>query len=582
MSYPNSNRSVENVIFLLREAIKNNETLPNVCQKYGKGKNYAKDYINKKSDDHLERDIISPDEYNTLRDLHDEYKSNLDQIKKEELVKRNKEGAVGNRGLEEEESVPKEEVEYDAYKDENFDERSVGEPVRDESDPITLQHNFGLGGTKGNEIGRISGYRYHIMIRGEDDLVGELTREEMEMVYKLYSNIDGAGITQRSLSRYFKNLTLRDLKRILRAFNITKQSAPVPPHIIEEKDPDKVVELIHQNKEDFILKKLEEDRAKKTQERLREKEKENIELREKLKNWKETLENLEIKTDEIEPFYIEQKEDNNEKALVLYLSDQHVGAETDKDSIYNNEYNEREFFERMKKTFHKIQDEVDCHGTFDNLIVCNLGDCVDGFNGETTRGGHQLEQNMDNKEQFNTYVNTMIQFFDSLHRKGGKPIANKICYYAVGNDNHSGDIGYIANKTLEHVLSLKYPQMDVRVFEKFIEHVDYGYHTLILSHGKDKEYMNSGFPLNLTDKTENFFNDYITKNRIVNPYVSVVMGDLHQTLVQYAKRFRYKRVLSMYGGSGFIHTNFGSGHAGVEYDILNKYNNDIRSGIVEF
>lgn len=586
MDYPNSNRAIENVIYLLKKAIEEGRTLPDVSKSIGKGKSYVKDYINKKSEDHLERDIITPDEYHELKDLHEEYKSNLDDIKRNELIKRNKE-TRGNRVNSEvfdnsgEPSIPREEVEYDAYRDDKFDERSVGEPVRDSDETIILQHDFGIGGTKGTEIRKISGYRYHIMIRDEEDLVGELTREEMEMIYKLYSNIDGAGITQRSLSRYFQNLTLRDLKRILRAFNITKQSAPVPPHIIEENSPEKVVDLIHQNKEDHILKKLEEERAKKIEQKLREKEKENLDLKEKLNNWNDTLQNLQLDTNGIEPFYIEQKGggSSDERALVLYISDQHVGAKTEEDSIYDNEYNSSEFERRMKKTLERVYEEYENYGVFDDLIICNLGDSIDGLDEETTRGGHRLKQNMNNKEQFTSFVEVMLRFFSALHEYD---ITNNISYYATINDNHSGDAGFMANKTLEYILNLKYPEIDTRIIEKFIDYIEYGDHALILSHGKDKEYNRSGFPLTLDAKTENYFNDYITQHNILKRYISVVMGDLHQSSVQYAKRFRYKRVLSMYGASGYIHTNFGSGRAGVEYDIIEKHNNNIRGGIVEF
>ena len=43
-----------------------------------------------------------------------------------------------------------------------------------------------------------------------------------------------------------------------------------------------------------------------------------------------------------------------------------------------------------------------------------MGDNLDGFNAQTTRGGHALPQNMTDEESFDTYVNVHKIFFDSL------------------------------------------------------------------------------------------------------------------------------------------------------------------------
>ena len=60
------------------------------------------------------------------------------------------------------------------------------------------------------------------------------------------------------------------------------------------------------------------------------------------------------------------------------------------------------------------------------------------------------------------------------------------------------------------------------------------------------------------------------------------MGDLHQSLTQFGKRFRYKRVSSMYGSSKWIHTNFGYTRAAVDFDIVDKNSGSVLEGRVEF
>ena len=83
--------------------------------------------------------------------------------------------------------------------------------------------------------------------------------------------------------------------------------------------------------------------------------------------------------------------------------------------------------------------------------------------------------------------------------------------------------------------------------------------------------MKSGMPLVLNDKTEGFINDYIDRKKLRSKYIHVVTGDLHQSAETYGKRFKYTKVMSMYGASKWIHTNFGSGESGVDYEISNLH-----------
>jgi hypothetical protein len=89
-------------------------------------------------------------------------------------------------------------------------------------------------------------------------------------------------------------------------------------------------------------------------------------------------------------------------------------------------------------------------------------------------------------------------------------------------------------------------------------------------------------PLDLNDKTENYINDYIDRKKIRSEYIHVVKGDLHQSAKNYAKRFRYKNNMSMYGASGWIHNNFGSGNAGVDYEITMMDNERIYESRITF
>jgi len=124
--------------------------------------------------------------------------------------------------------------------------------------------------------------------------------------------------------------------------------------------------------------------------------------------------------------------------------------------------------------------------------------------------------------------------------------------------------------------------MITNIFNKFIETFNYGDHTFIMCHGKDKEDMKNGFPLELNSKTESYFQNFIADRNILTPYVHVVVGDLHQSLRSYGKRFRWKRVASMYGSSGWIQTNFGDTKPAVDFEIIPKNSNNILEGRVMF
>lgn len=279
-------------------------------------------------------------------------------------------------------------------------------------------------------------------------------------------------------------------------------------------------------------------------------------------------------TDNIIPYTVVQQT-SNKKALFVYLSDKHIGAMTKADAMYDNVYNRAVFRQRLTQVYTKILETVELVGTFEDIYICDLGDSMDGWNGYTTRGGHKLPQNMDNKEAFNTYLFEHKIFFDNLMRSG---FANH--YHAVmqTNDNHSDSYGYIANQALKLYLETAYPGIEVQLMTKFLEHITYGLHTIILTHGKDSEDLKHGLPLQLTHKAENFLEKYINYHNIDKNYpIHIIKGDLHAESQQVAYHFRYRNVLSMYGASKWIMNNFGPSHAGVSFDIYNKNSKGVYS-----
>jgi hypothetical protein len=459
--------------------------------------------------------------------------------------------------------------EVDLSNDEKFEALSKAGPIRGEKTIIDSHTGY--------EIKQIKEYFYDIKVSNYNNVKGFFTRSEMETVYKLYSNLDGAGLTQRAVARYFPTITFRDFKRILKAFNITKSSAPIAPHQLEELEIDKVAELIFKNKENLALERLESERNKQTEQVLRKTRKELIDLKREFSNIQKLTANINF--DNIKPFTIEPIDIDEELGLIIYLSDMHIGAfNNNRKTLYNdNNYNKDTVLERLQQIIEEIQNKVNTYGVFDKIIVINLGDALDGYDGKTTRGGHILPQNMDNETQFMVFIEAITSFIETLHIKN---FGNSIEYYSVNGGNHDGSFGWVANKSLELYFSARYPEMKVRIFDKFIDVMEYGQHTFILTHGKDDSDKKFGFPMYMNDKTENYFNQFLDNNGIYKDNIHIISGDLHQSTSFWGKRFRYKKVASLFGSSKWIQHNFGNTKAATNYDIVYKNKPTVLEGIV--
>lgn len=287
----------------------------------------------------------------------------------------------------------------------------------------------------------------------------------------------------------------------------------------------------------------------------------------------EALDSIKTKfKDEIKPVKIKVEEKDNRKALFIYLADLHIGAKTSNNSLFPNEYNSVIFKERLHHTLVTIKQNKEFFGVFDALYIVNLGDALDGYNAQTTRGGHTLPQNLDNNEQLDTFFEVHKDLFDSIVSLNA---AKRIEYVACTNCNHSGNFGYAANRMLDIYLSLKYPDIKRTIITRFIDHIQYGQHTFMFTHGKDDKDMKFGLPASLNEKTENYINAYIHYHRIQTPAIHLVKGDLHLSAKQPAKIFRYKNVLSLYGSSKWVQTNFMVNKCGYNYEIVDKYSTSI-------
>lgn len=271
-----------------------------------------------------------------------------------------------------------------------------------------------------------------------------------------------------------------------------------------------------------------------------------------------------------------KKVKSNNIALKVTISDDHVGLEPNPNNngLFNYEYNGEVYKKSYEKVFNSVIKEFNTWGKFDLVMLDNLGDEQDGYNGFTTRGGHALDQNMSNTEVFETCVDVKVRFLKSLIESN---VAKKIILRKVVNDNHSGDFGHIINITVRKIINLLYSTdiVEVETLSRFLEHRNYGDHCFILTHGKDKKSMFKGLPLQLNDRTINFINDYINHYKIDSKYIHVEKGDLHQIGYNKCNTFDYRNFMSFAPPSSWVQHNFGDCYSGYSIQVIPKHSNEI-------
>jgi hypothetical protein len=273
---------------------------------------------------------------------------------------------------------------------------------------------------------------------------------------------------------------------------------------------------------------------------------------------------------------IEKTKIDSPVAIKATVSDMHVGLEPnpDNNSLFAYEYNEKVFKDNLDKVFRSICKEHSANGRFDVLVIDDLGDGLDGYNGHTTRGGHTLDQNMSNEDMFRVFVEGKLNLIENCIQAG---IANEVIVRNVANDNHAGSFASIANMTIQMLLNRTYAQKDVKfhILNRFMEHFEYGDHTFILTHGKDAKHMFKGLPYNLNDKAIGFINDYIDHYGINSKHIHVEKGDLHRVGYDRTKKFDYRNYMTFAPPSAWVQHNFGDCYSGYSIQTVPKFSGEI-------
>ena len=279
-----------------------------------------------------------------------------------------------------------------------------------------------------------------------------------------------------------------------------------------------------------------------------------------------SIEDVQSLLKDITPFQMKELEATSDTTLVVYLSDKHIGADVPSTALYENPYTEEELLERLRKVFEEITKTYLEYGILTELVLVDLGDALDGYNGQTVRGGHKLPQNMGNVEAFNLFISAHKQFYEGILRS---EMAEKVTIVHLCSDNHSGDFGYFANRALQEYLKTAYEgDFTFHISRYFIEPLVRKDFTLLFTHGKDDEDMRNGLPLHLNPATETYIIDYLLNKGISTKNLHFIKGDLHQATTEQGKHFRYRNIPSVFGSSKWVMANFGYTKPGCGFDLF--------------
>lgn len=263
----------------------------------------------------------------------------------------------------------------------------------------------------------------------------------------------------------------------------------------------------------------------------------------------------------------------NKKSCRNIISDVHAGMDVS-EGFLNYEWNADKLNEAYNENLHDIIAQHDLFGRFERLIICDLGDNLDGYEGFTTRGGHKLEQNMTTENQFATALNASLSHIESLL---AADIANQIIIERVENCNHAGSFGQVLGTSLELIISRLYPEANIkfRRLKDFISYDQYGENVDVITHGKDKKYMKSGLPYQLKPDNINYLNSIFRRWGIQDCKIRVLKGDQHRLGMEKNNFFEYYNFLSFAPPSSWQQHNFGDQSRGYSIHIMGESKRDI-------
>jgi len=253
----------------------------------------------------------------------------------------------------------------------------------------------------------------------------------------------------------------------------------------------------------------------------------------------------------------------------LVITDVHIGMSVNGygDPLYDGVWDSVELLRRLEITVqHCVNNKKS-----NELYIDDLGDFLDGLGGQTTRGGHPLPQNMNDKEAFDlalkfklTLIESLLEHYDTIHLNN------------ITNDNHAGVFGYFAASAVKQILETKYTNVFVNNVKRFIDHYKVDNHTFIISHGKDSEALKFGFKPVLDAKQAEKIDQYCKEHRLYDGnFIEFSKGDSHQAIYDdtTSNDFHYYNYPAFSPPSNWVKTCFKNSKSGFRFYNINRNEN---------
>lgn len=260
----------------------------------------------------------------------------------------------------------------------------------------------------------------------------------------------------------------------------------------------------------------------------------------------------------------------------LVYSDTHIGMDVNGkngDPLYEGKWDKEELLSRLDIMIQHVK----TYQKSDTLIIDDLGDFLDGMGGQTTRKGHELPQNMNDKEVFDLALEFKIKLVDSLLEN----YTSIICHN-ITNDNHSGVFSYFVSSAIEKILNLKYPsRVTTKTIKKFIDHYSIDRHTFVISHGKDQGENRYGLKPKLDAVQAEKIDQYCKEHKLYNGnFIEFSKGDSHQALYDdtTSNDFQYYNYPAFSPPSNWVGTNFKKSKSGFRFYNIKK-DDDVKIAI---
>jgi hypothetical protein len=258
----------------------------------------------------------------------------------------------------------------------------------------------------------------------------------------------------------------------------------------------------------------------------------------------------------------------------LVFTDVHVGMDaSDKGrNMYETEWNKTILFYRLTEmvnfTLAKQESKV--------LYISDLGDFLDGFNGNTTRGGHSLPQNMSNQEAFDVGFMFKVRLLEALAPHYELIVMRNVC-----NDNHAGDFAYFVNQAVKSYINTQLKNVQIINQTSFIDWELVGNYCFVSTHGKDTHNLKFGFKPKIDPNQVNKIVGYLNTQQLLNKGYEIIFekGDSHLYLFDSATSdvFKYYNYPAFSPSSNWVATNFQLGRSGFvhfNYGLLTKSINE--------